>query len=148
MTEKVLVRPATPKDKLAWRDMRAALYGEDPSHLPEIAEYFIGGSSIVAAFIAETEAPVGFIELSLRSYAEGCTASPVAYIEGLYVAEPYRRLKVGGALVAAAEAWAKSRGHVELASDTQLENVVSLSVHRAYGFTETERIICFRKTLE
>jgi len=48
----------------------------------------------------------GFIEVSRRNYAEGCTTSPVAYIEGWYVDEESRRRTLGTRLVQAAEAWA------------------------------------------
>ena len=65
--------------------MRAALYGEDPSLLPEIEAFFAGQLPIAAVFVAEDRVPVGFIELGLRDYAEGCRTSPVAYVEGLYV---------------------------------------------------------------
>ncbi|MGE0238147.1 MAG: N-acetyltransferase family protein [Parvibaculaceae bacterium] len=144
----VVVRPARLDDRAAWRDMRAALYGEDPSHLPEIEDFFAGRSAIAAVFIATAGEPVGFIELSLRNYAEGCGTSPVAYVEGLHVEADHRRRKIGRALMRAAEAWAKARGHSELASDTQLGNDTSLAAHKAYGFTEVERIICFRKDLK
>ncbi|MGE3874466.1 MAG: N-acetyltransferase family protein [Parvibaculaceae bacterium] len=143
----IVVRPARRVDGAIWRDMRAALYGESPSLLAEIEDYFIGNSSIAAAFIAETGLPIGFVELGLRNYAEGCNTSPVAYVEGLYVKTGHRRRKIGAALVQAAEDWAKDRGHKELASDTQLINDESLAAHRAYGFSEVERIICFRKDL-
>jgi hypothetical protein len=44
----------------------------------------ITGSERDAAFLAltETKEPIGFIEISLRSCAEGATISPVPYIEG------------------------------------------------------------------
>jgi len=182
----IIVRPARPEDKAAWRDMRAALYGEDPSLLTDVEGYFAGDPMIAAAFIAEHGKPLdhdefglsqsklinvidshmlardscekpaptfshpalGFIELSLRNYAEGCASSPVPYVEGLYVGEGQRRQNVGRLLVAAAEDWAKQRGFTEMASDTQIENEASLGAHRAYGFAEVERIACLRKRLD
>jgi aminoglycoside 6'-N-acetyltransferase I len=68
----------------------------------------------------------GFIEVSLRDYAEGCQTSPVAYIEGWYVDENCRRRTLGTPLVQAAEAWARHHGLKEMASDTQIENAVSI----------------------
>lgn len=143
----IIVREVQPEDKAAWRDMRAALYGEDPSLLAEVEGYFTGDPMIATAFLAEDGAPLGFIELSLRNYAEGCAASPVPYVEGLYVEEDRRRQSVGRLLIVAAERWAKERGFTEMASDTQIENETSLSAHRAYGFTEVERIVCLKKSL-
>jgi RimJ/RimL family protein N-acetyltransferase len=54
---------------------------------------------------------------------------------------------VGAALVAAAEEWGRSQGCTELASDTTIDNEGSAAAHRALGFEEVDRIICFRKPL-
>lgn len=54
---------------------------------------------------------------------------------------------VGGALLAAAEAWARGKGCAEMSSDCLLANDVSLAAHRALGYEETERLIHFRKVL-
>jgi aminoglycoside 6'-N-acetyltransferase I len=143
----VSIRAMRREDTAIWRDMRASLYGEDPSLLPELEDYFAGDSQISAAFLAECGKPAGFIELGLRSYAEGCDTSPVPYIEGIYVEAEHRRSGIGRALVAAAERWAKQHGHTEMASDARVENDTSLAAHRAYGFAVVERIICFRKSL-
>jgi aminoglycoside 6'-N-acetyltransferase I len=88
----------------------------------------------------------GFIEVSLRNYAEGCTTSPVAYIEGWYVDEASRRRTLGSRL--AAEAWTRSHGLKEIASDTPLDNTVSIHAHTALGYEEVERLVCFRKALD
>ncbi|MFZ5671876.1 MAG: GNAT family N-acetyltransferase [Pseudomonadota bacterium] len=143
----ISVREVGPEDKAVWRDMRAALFGEDPSLLGDVEGYFAGDPMIARAFIAEDGQPLGFVELSLRNYAEGCASSPVPYVEGLYVAEGARRRNVGRLLMAAAEDWARANGFTEMASDTQIENEASLGAHRAYGFTEVERIACLRKVL-
>jgi aminoglycoside 6'-N-acetyltransferase I len=50
-------------------------------------------------------------------------------------------------LVEAAEAWARSCGYAEIASDCHLENDVSLKAHTALGFQVVERLIHFRKSL-
>ena len=52
-----------------------------------------------------------------------------------------------GALMSAAEQWARQNGYTVLASDTELENTASERVHRALGFEEVERTIHFRKVL-
>jgi hypothetical protein len=38
-------------------------------------------------------------------------------------------------------------GHIEIASDTELENADSLAAHRALGYDLVERIACFRRSL-
>src|SRR5262249_44408301 len=53
--------------------------------------------------------PVGFAELSVRPFAEGCRTSPVAYLEGWYVAPGARRKGVGRRLARAPRACAARR---------------------------------------
>ena len=89
----------------------------------------------------------GFVEIGSRNYAEGCETSPVAYLEGWYVDPDARRAGLGTKLVEAAEAWALMNGFAEIASDTELDNGISLQAHLALGFEEVERQICFKKSL-
>jgi aminoglycoside 6'-N-acetyltransferase I len=89
----------------------------------------------------------GFLEAGTRKYADGCETSPVAYIDGWYVDPDLRRTGWGSRLIQAAEAWARSCGHAEIASDCLLENDVSRRAHNALGYLETERLIHFRKSL-
>ena len=65
----------------------------------------------------------------------------------MYVTRDGRRLGTGTALVAAATEWARQQGCTEFASDSLLENDVSLAAHRALGFVETGRVCNFRKDL-
>lgn len=91
---------------------------------------------------------VGFVEVDLRSHADGCDpAQPVGYVEGWYVTEEYRRSGVGARLVAAAEAWARGLGCVEMGSDAVIENEVSQKAHTALGYEVVDRCVHFRKRL-
>ncbi len=65
---------------------------------------------------------VGFLEVSLRDYAEGAETSPVGFLEGSYVEANYRRQGVAAALVQAGEQWAWSRGCTEVASGALIDN--------------------------
>lgn len=56
-------------------------------------------------------------------------------------------LRLGGAQLAACEAWAKRMGCREFASDCLLKNEDSLRFHTAVGFRQVNRIICFAKKL-
>ena len=92
---------------------------------------------------------IGFIQLSLRhDYVEGCDSSPVAYIEGIYVEEQYRRHGIAQELVKFAESWGRERDCIELASDCELENNLSIDFHSGSGFTETNRLVCFKKDIK
>ena len=96
----------------------------------------------------EGDAAVGFVEASIRNdYVNGTETSPVAFIEGLYVEPTQRRRGVARALVAEIVAWGKARGCSELASDSPIGNVEAHAFHRALGFAETERVVCFCKPL-
>lgn len=101
-----------------------------------------------AIFVARSGSEaIGFIHVGLRVYADGCETSPVGYIEAWYVAEEYRRTGVGEDLIGAAENWARELGCTEMGSDCLLDNEVSLAAHTAIGYTESERLIAFRKDL-
>lgn len=147
----MLIRPVEPTDSAAWERMRQALWpSAEGEHAAEIASFFEGDRSNPAEVLIavdETGHAVGFVELSIRPYAEGCTSDRVAYLEGWYVDPGMRRKGIGSALVRAAEEWGRSQGCSEMASDTEIENTVSAAAHQSLGFTEVDRIVCFRKPL-
>lgn len=119
-------------------------------HAADIAEYFAGGSAVLAVVLVAERSPgqlAGFIEIGLRPYAEGCETTPVPFIEGWYVDADLRRSGVGTSLVRAAEEWARSRGYSEIASDVELANTVSQAAHEALGYEETSRLVCYRRNL-
>ena len=101
---------------------------------------------VLAAF--DSGEPVGFAEVSLRrDYVNGCDTSPVAFLEGIYVAPDQRKRGIARALVDAALDWARERGIGEFASDALLENHASHAFHAAIGFEEVERVVYFRRAL-
>ena len=148
----VTCRPVKEDDAVAWTRLRQALWPDavPGEHADAIARYFAGTlpEPIMVLFAQDGHArPIGFVELSLRAYAEGCQSDNVAYVEGWYVAPEARGRGVGRALIEAAEDWARRQGCTELASDAQLDNVVSAASHEALGFSEVGQIRCFRKVL-
>ncbi|HSM02385.1 MAG TPA: aminoglycoside 6'-N-acetyltransferase [Acidimicrobiia bacterium] len=148
----VTVRAASRDDTAVWLEMRRDLWPDDAAeeHRAEIERYFSGAAPtihMVLVAVDADDAPAGFAELSLRPYAEGCTTSPVAYLEGWYVTPMARGAGVGGALIAAAEEWGRSRGCSEFASDTEVDNDVSARAHLALGFEDVGFVRCFRKPL-
>ena len=102
-----------------------------------------------AFFLAYVEkTAVGFAQCQLRhDYVEGTDSSPVGYLEGIYVADGYRKQGVAKELLSACERWAKEKGCTEFASDCELDNTQSLQFHLNVGFEEANRIICFTKKL-
>lgn len=141
---RVRVRPLRREDLPAYLALRRELW---PEAGEEGVEALLEGLR-QAAFVAEVEGELlGFVEVGLRPYAEGCETSPVGYLEGWYVRPPWRRQGVGRALVERAEAWARAQGCTEMASDAQLENLLGQEAHRHLGYQEVERIVCFRKPL-
>ena len=104
----------------------------------------------IAVLVAETGdgKMIGFVEVDLRSHADGCNPrQPVGYVEGWYVAEDHRRRGVGAKLVAAAEDWARGHGCTEMASDAVIDNEPSLCAHHALGYEVVDRCVHFRKKL-
>ena len=102
-------------------------------------------AAVYLAYADET--PVGFAQCQLRhDYVEGTDASPVGYLEGIYVAEGFRKQGIAKALLTACEGWAAEQGCAEFASDCELHNTESLRFHLNMGFREANRIICFTKS--
>ena len=102
-----------------------------------------------AVFLYEADGEAaGFAQCQLRrDYVEGTETSPVGYLEGVFVAEPFRNRGVASSLLFACENWARERGCKEFASDCELTNTDSLRFHLSAGFSEANRIICFVKKL-
>jgi aminoglycoside 6'-N-acetyltransferase I len=130
--------------------MRQDLWPSHPGeHAAEIARFFAGDARDPAEVLLaeEGEDVLGFAEVSIRSHAEGCRPGRIAYLEGWYVAPAARGRGIGALLVRAVEAWGRAQGCRELASDTEVGNDAGASAHRALGFAEIDRVICFRKDL-
>jgi aminoglycoside 6'-N-acetyltransferase I len=91
---------------------------------------------------------IGFVEVGVRSHADGCDESrPVGYIEGWFVAARWRRQGIGGDLVRAAEEWSRAQGCREMASDALVDNTVSQHAHEKLGYMVVDRCVHFRKPL-
>lgn len=105
-------------------------------------------NDVLLLIIYAYDVPVGFAHCQLRhEYVEGTKTSPVGYLEGVFVKAEFRRRGFGRQLLKECEAWAKSKGCKEFASDCSIENIFSLQFHLANGFCEANRIICFKKDI-
>ena len=151
MAQALVIRPVERADAAVWERMRTALWPDDSgSHSADIARFFSPQRNeplevLLACSGAGT--PIGFVELSIRPHAVGCTSDRVAFVEGWYVEPDHRRRGVGAALIRAAEEWGRTNTCTELGSDTQLWNESSIDAHKALGFEEVERLVAFRKSL-
>lgn len=150
--KRISIEPADAAVRQDWLRMRCALWpeGTRAEHRREIAAYFAGGSrdplAVLVAYGPRREM-LGFVELTLRSHAEGCAPGRIGYLEGWYVAPSARGSGVGRKLMQAAERWARAQGCREFASDAWAGNRNSRAAHRALGFEEVGTIRCFRKKL-
>lgn len=148
------IRLIAPGDRSEWLRLLLGLHPElaEADHVPSIYAYFAGESidELIpsAVFVAERADGRlgGFLELSVRNYAEGCSGD-TPYVESWFVDEDLRGTGIGRALVEAAERWARERGFPALASDAAADNSLSHAAHKALGFEVVERIVVFRKDL-
>ena len=143
------VRRLDSADIPRWVELRAELWPDQSrDELDTEGRVALAADPPLIVFVADVDDTLaGFIELGLRSVAEGCSGSPVPYVEGWYVRSEDRRHGIGGALVRAVEAWCRERGYCELGSDALAHNRLSRIAHAALGFGEVETLVVFRKTL-
>ena len=145
-----MIERCTSGEHAGWLALRDVLW-------PQPRDLQLGEMAAIAAeprryvaFVAygHDREPVGFAEAALRTdYVNGAQSSPVAFLEGLYVAPRARRRGIGRALVGEVCRWARALGCSEVASDALLGNEASHAVHRALGFAETERVVFYRKPM-
>jgi aminoglycoside 6'-N-acetyltransferase I len=155
--DNVLIRPAEASDLDQLARMCEALWPKSSAeeHAQELRLILGGKAALVLTmpltiFVAEgsDRILVGFLEIDLRSHADGCNPSqPVGYIEGWYVAEDHRHRGVGRKLLAKAEDWARSHRCVEMASDAIIDNELSQRAHEALGYEVVDRCVHYRKRL-
>lgn len=152
--EAIQIRRARVSDLDPLTQLCAALWPEDPvAEHREHAEAVLSGKPAstlpLVLIVAELHGSVvGFIEVGLRSHADGCdTRYPVGFVEGWYVEPQHQLRSIGRALMIAAEDWSRSQGARELASDTWIDETPSQLAHEALGFAVVDRCVHFRKSL-
>jgi aminoglycoside 6'-N-acetyltransferase I len=149
------VRPALSSDlnelarmcELLWPDASAEEHARERDAILSSGKFGTLPGEILVSY-EEHGALTGFIEVGLRSHADGCDFTrPVGYVEGWFVHEPFRSQGVGRELMRAAEDWARAHGCVEMASDALILNEGSQRAHQALGFEVVDRCVHFRKSL-
>ena len=112
-----------------------------------LRNYISGNESAIFTYVINGKC-VGVALVCLRhDYVEGCTTSPVGYLEGIYVNTKYQNSGIAKKLCEECEEWARDKGCSEFGSDCDINNDVSYKFHLAIGFDETNRIIHFKKQL-
>ena len=150
-----MIRRAEPSDVEQLARMRHALWPDATAeeHARDVAPLLAGdppGTLPAVVLLAQDSKAgiIGFIEVGLRSHADGCDPShPVGFVEGWFVEEAHRRRKIGARLLREAEAWARGQGCREMASDTWLDHLDSQRAHEALGFEVVDRCVHYRKGL-
>lgn len=147
---KFRVRPLEEKDFPEWFRLRKLLWDEasDEEHREEMLDIF-EHTDTQLVLVGETQNGnlVGFLEASIRPFVEDCLTDHVGYLEGWFVEPEFRRHGVGRELVRRAEHWARGKGCIEMASDSEIGNDLSVNAHSKLGYTETSRLIHWRKEL-
>lgn len=146
------LRALHPSEREAWLHLRQALWsgpGYSEDDLRADQDRILTDNKRNGVFVVEIEGLlVGFVEVTLRDWAEGCRSTPVGYIEGWYLDPDYRRQGLGRALIALAEDWSRERGCTEMGSDALIDNHLSHQAHHALGYREVERIVLFCKHID
>ena len=147
-TDSLIVRRIKSEDHGGVASMRARLWPEGTRslHLKEL-ESQVRDRKFRAWVALKGREHLGFCEAYLRPYANGCDTMPIVFLEGIWVVPAWRGKGIGWSLLGAVEAWARSRGDSEMASDALLSNTLSRRRHRAWGFQALEKVECFSKRL-
>ncbi|MEL6987041.1 MAG: aminoglycoside 6'-N-acetyltransferase [Bacteroidota bacterium] len=101
-------------------------------------------------FVSESnDGVIGFAMGSIRSdYVEGCTTSPVGYLEAIFVQENHRKGGIAKLLFQAVERWAKENQCTEMGSDTWTWNKGAQAFHERIGFEEDDILIHYIKKID
>lgn len=142
------VRAARPTDRDEVVRMRTAFWPDSEAREVDALLGASSGESVVLVAERPDGGLCGFAEVGVRAFADGCSTSPVGYLEGIWVDPDARRRGIASRLLDAALDWARARGLSEFASDAAVENAASLAFHAAVGFREAQRLVAYRIGLD
>ena len=133
-----MIRQANHEDSFMVAQLAAQLWtSQTTEEFKEEFDVLLDRSDAAVFLCLAEDKPVGFAQCQLRyDYVEGTASSPVGYLEGIFVEEAFQGNGVAKKLLTACEAWAKSMGCREFASDCELGNDESLRFHLRTGFED------------
>ena len=146
----VLIRKMSEADSSNWANMRFKVWDSlsIDEHLGDIKKLLEGGIKRTGYMaIINDKQPAGFAEVCIREYANGCTAQPVPFLEGIWITPKHRHSGIGRAFIEKITADLITQGFCELCSDAHIKNTKSHRAHENWGFDETDRVVYFRKSL-
>src|SRR5262245_23904190 len=147
---KVIIKQCSSEHFEGWVQLRQCLWPDDTlDEHRRSAESILNRPSDAVVYLAcEDREVIAFAEGTLRrDYVNGCSSSPVGFLEGLYVRPPFRRCGLARLLCKALEGWAKEKGCREFASDVFLHNEVGQRRDEGLGLSETDRVVYYKKQL-
>src|SRR5690242_10210162 len=118
-----IIRQMGSADRAIWLEMRCALWPDETRHTHVRAIDALIDQTEAWGFVAEglDGTAVGFAEVAIRKYANGCDSRPVPFLEGIWIKGPFRRRGVGGQIMAYVGSFLAAQGFQELGSDTEIE---------------------------
>ena len=144
------VRPVGETDLDEWLRLRKMLWDEndDAEHRVEMLDILSHPESQLVLVADGGEGKlIGFLEASIRPFAEDCETDNVGYVEGWFVESDHRLKGIGRVLIDSAELWARQKRCREMASDAEINNESGITAHRRLGYKETSRLVHLRKEL-
>lgn len=130
-------------------DAYRAFYGETPA--PDATAAFVRDrfrKGDTQFFVARSGAgaAVGFAHLLFS--LETISLAPIGILEDIYVAETARGAGIGGALLDAAEAFARKNGLRRLTLSTAHQNRTAQRLYLAHGYVPDQRFRSFNRFLD
>ncbi len=141
------VRPAVSADLECLCAQRLDLWPDAGLEDRDLASAIVEGRAqkpmpLVLFVAVDDTRLLGFIEVGLRSHADGCDPRrPVGFIEGWYVVPEGRGQGVGRALMDRAEAWARERARSRSAR-TRGSTTKALSERTWLSATRSSTAVC------
>ncbi|MEW5826222.1 MAG: GNAT family N-acetyltransferase [Candidatus Bipolaricaulota bacterium] len=146
----IRIRLTIAEDRQEWLRLRSELWPQSDRVALERELDLLCADRRTATFVAEASDGhiCGMAEVALRDEAEGCSTSPVGYLEGWYVEPRFRRQGIGRRLAETCESWAGEQGCREMASDTTPSYPESPSAHASAEYERAGITLHFRKSLK